>query len=231
VVNERGHTAGLSNQVRVPLVPTAAAPSDFRAGLDAQGPLLEWNAAPAPASSVSYRLRVYRRGNGVKKEFLRIGEQPYRAGEDEARDVGFEWEQEYDYKVASVAVITGPGHTESEVEGDDSNIVHLVTRDTFPPAVPNGLQAVFSSVGQKPFVDLTWAPDTESDLAGYVVYRRTAASSFVAVSSGLIKAPAWRDNNVQPGQRYYYTVSAKDVRGNESAQSVPAEESVPMEVR
>lgn len=229
VVNERGHTSGLSNQVRVPLVPTAPAPSDFRVRLDAQGPLLEWNAAPAPVSGVSYALRIYRRG--TKKEFLLISEQPYHAGEDAARDVSFEWEQEYDYKVAAVAVLTGAGRAATEVEGDDSKVVHLVTRDTFPPAVPSGLQAVFSSVGQKPFIDLTWAPNTESDLAGYVVYRRTAASRFVAVSSGLIKAPAWRDNNVQPGERYYYTVSAKDLRGNESAQSVPAEESVPMEVR
>ncbi len=30
---------------------------------------------------------------------------------------------------------------------------------------------MFSSVGQKPFVDLTWAPNMESDLAGYNVFR------------------------------------------------------------
>ena len=118
-----------------------------------------------------------------------------------------------------------------EVEGDDSNLVHLMAHDVFPPAVPSGLQAVFSSVGQKPFIDLTWAPNTESDLAGYIVYRRSDGSSFVAVSTAPIKAPAWRDNDVHPGQKYYYTVAAVDVRGNHSAQSAPAEESVPLEVR
>ena len=101
----------------------------------------------------------------------------------------------------------------------------------FPPAVPSGLQAVFSSVGQKPFIDLTWAPDTESDLAGYLVYRRTAGSAFTAVTAAPVKAPAWRDNDVHPGQKYFYTVTAVDVRGNQSAQSAPAEESVPLEVR
>lgn len=232
VVNQRGHSAGLSNQVRVPLIPTPTAPSDFRVRLDVQGPLVEWNAAqaPAPVQGVSYRLRLYRRGSG-KTDFLLSGEQTYHAGEDEARDPGFEWEQEYDYKIAAVTVLTAAGHAPVEVEGDDSKVVHLVTRDTFPPAVPSGLQAVFSSVGQKPFIDLTWAPDTESDLAGYKVYRHAASSGVVAVSSGLVKAPAWRDNNVKPGEKYYYTVSAIDVRGNESAQSVPAEESVPTEVR
>ncbi len=118
-----------------------------------------------------------------------------------------------------------------EVEGDDSKLVHLVAHDVFPPAVPSGLQAVFSSVGQKPFIDLTWAPDTESDLAGYIVYRRTAGSAFTAVTTAPVKAPAWRDNDVHPGQKYFYTVTAVDVRGNQSAQSAPAEESVPLEVR
>ena len=49
--------------------------------------------------------------------------------------------------------------------------VEVFTRDIYPPAQPGGLQAVFSSVGQKPFIDLTWAPNMESDLAGYNVYR------------------------------------------------------------
>src|SRR5208337_3270198 len=116
-------------------------------------------------------------------------------------------------------VFAVPGRPAVEVEGDDSGLVHLTVHDIFPPAVPSGLQAVFSSVGQKPFIDLTWAPDTESDLAGYIVYRRSGDSAFVAVSSAPLKAPAWRDNDVQPGRKYYYTVSAIDVRGNQSAQS------------
>ena len=232
VVNQRGHSAGLSNQVRVPLLPTPPPPMEFRALIDAQGPLLQWNAAPSPADSsgVSYRLRIYRKLRG-KGEFSLSSEKPYRPGEEEARDANFEWEQEYDYKIATVTVLATEGRPTTEVEGDDSSVVHLATHDVFPPAVPTGLQAVFSSVGQKPFIDLTWAPNTESDLAGYLVYRRAADSNGVAVSAGTVKAPAWRDNDVKPGQRYYYTVSAIDLRGNESAQSSPAEESVPREVR
>jgi predicted phage tail protein len=218
--------------VRTSLVPTAPPPADFRATLDAQGPLLLWNvqSTPAPSPGVSYRLRIYRRVPG-KTEFALASEQPYSLGEDEARDTNFEWEQAYDYKIASVAVLTLPGRPAVEVEGNDSETLRLSAHDIFPPAAPTGLQAVFSSVGQTPFIDLTWAPNTESDLAGYVVYRRTAASTFVAVSAAPIKAPAWRDNDVHPGQKYYYTVSAVDLRGNQSPQSAPAEELVPMEVR
>jgi hypothetical protein len=232
VINQRGRSAGLSNQVRTSLVPTAPPPADFRASLDPQGPLLQWKVRSSPAASpgVSYRLRIYRRTLG-KPDFTLAGEQPYRLGDDEAHDANFEWEQSYDYKIAPVTVLAVAGHPTVEVEGDDSEPVHLSAHDIFPPAVPTGLQAVFSSVGQKPFIDLTWAPNTENDLAGYVVYRRTAASTFVAVSTALIKAPAWRDNDVHLGQKYYYTVSAVDLRGNQSPHSAPAEELIPMEVR
>ncbi|PSH04328.1 MAG: hypothetical protein CXZ00_08210 [Acidobacteria bacterium] len=233
VVNQRGRSAGLSNQVRIPLAPTAPPPTGFHIKLDAQGPLLLWNASSTPpaASGISYGLRIYRRTRG-KGEFGIISERPYRSGENEVRDSSFEWEQEYDYKLAPVTVLTLPGRPADEVEGGDTEVVHLVAHDVFPPAVPSGAQAVFSSVGQKPFIDLTWAPNTESDLAGYVVYRRTARSAFVVVSGAtLLKAPAWRDTDVHRGEKYYYTVVAIDLRGNRSAQSTPAEESVPLEVR
>ncbi len=232
VLNQRGHSAGLSNQVRVPLIATLPPPADFHATLDEQGPLLHWDALtnPAPSPDISYRLRIYRRAHG-KPEFALISELPYQAGKGEARDRNFEWEKEYDYKIASVTVLATPGQPATEVEGDDSAPVQLAVRDVFPPAVPSGLQAVFSSVGQKPFIDLTWAPNTESDLAGYIVYRRSASSNFAVVTPAPVKAPAWRDNDVQPGQTYYYTVAAVDAHGNQSAQSAPAEETVPMEVR
>jgi hypothetical protein len=206
--------------------------------------------ASTPPPDTSYRIRVYRRASAAagatslprakapqgkpssgKSEIVLVGEQPYRPGPGEARDNSFDWEQEYDYKADTVAVLATPGRPVVEVEGDDSGVVHLVAHDTFPPAVPSGLQAVFSSVGQKPFIDLTWAPDTERDLAGYLVYRRTAGSDFVVVTSAPLQAPAWRDNEVRPGQKYFYTVTAIDVHGNRSAQSIPAAESVPLEVR
>jgi hypothetical protein len=243
VVNQRGRSAGLSNQVRIPLAPTEAAPASFRATLDAEGPLLKWDMVSsfAPSPGISCLLRIYRRASAPggpavgrqpqgKPGFVLAAEQPCQPGAGEARDNSFEWEQEYDYKAVAVTVIEVPGHPAAEVEGDDSDLVHLATHDVFPPAVPGGLQAVFSSVGQKPFIDLTWAPDTERDLAVYIVYRRTAASAF-AVVSGVLKAPAWRDGDVHPGQQYFYTVTAVDLRGNQSAQSAPASESVPLEVQ
>jgi hypothetical protein len=250
-VNQRGRSAGLSNQVLVPLVPTAPPPPEFRATLDAQGPLLHWEMTSVPAfpPGITCRLRIYRRSTAAepapglhhpaaalrraaaKPGYVLVAEQPCRSGPGQARDESFEWEKDYEYKAVAVTVIAAPGRAAVEVEGDDSELAPLVTHDVFPPAVPSNLQAVFSSVGQKPFIDLTWAPDTEPDLAGYRVYRRTAGTPFAVVSPGTLKSPAWRDTDVQPGQTYFYTVTAIDVRGNQSAQSAPASETVPLEVR
>ncbi len=232
VRNEHGRSAGLSNQVRVPLPPTAPPPEHFQVTLDAQGPLLQWTVTGLPALGAGWncRFRIYRRAKG-KGEFIPAAEEPCGTGPSEARDPSFEWESEYDYKLVSVAEFSQNGKPSIEAEGDDSRIVHLITHDIFPPAVPTGVQAVFSSVGQKPFIDLTWAPNTERDLAGYHVYRKSSGGQFKVVPGELLKAPAWRDNDVKAGEQYFYTVSAVDLRGNQSAQSAVAEESVPVEVR
>jgi hypothetical protein len=231
VVNGNGRSAGLSNQVLVPLAPTPPAPAEFNATLDADGPLLEWTAEPAPApAGVQHRLRLSRRERG-KSEFITVAELPYHPSAGEARDPGFEWEHEYDYRLNTVTVLSAAGNPNFEVLGNDSRLVYVVTHDIFPPAVPTGLQAVFSSVGQQPFIDLIWAPDSESDLAGYLVYRRAAGAEFVPVTAEPIRAPAWRDHDVQPGVTYYYAVSALDVRHNQSDRSATAEETVPKETR
>jgi hypothetical protein len=238
VVNQRGRSAGLSNQVRISLAPAVPPPAAFRASLDAEGPLLQWEmgAVPPLPAGVSCVLRIDRRAAAGAPSaaphppagaFEPVAEQPCHTGPGESRDLSFEWEQTYDYKAAAVLVIATPGRPVFEVAGDDSAVVSLVAHDVFPPAVPTGVEAVFSSVGQKPFIDLTWLPDTESDLAGYIVYRRTPGTEFVAVSPSPLKAPAWRDSEVKPGESYLYAVSAIDVRGNESAKSAPASESVP----
>ena len=90
-----------------------------------------------------------------------------------------------------------------------------------------GLQAVFSSVGQKPFVDLTWAPNSETDVAGYNVFRRTAGGEWQKLNQKPAQVPSFRDESVQPGTKYEYSVSAVDLRGNESPRSAPTTEEVP----
>jgi hypothetical protein len=142
-------------------------------------------------------------------------------------DHSFEWEKTYLYRATVVNEIHEEGKTEAQFEGDDTPSVKVFAHDVFPPAVPSGLQAAFSGVGQQPFIDLIWAPDTDADLAGYNVFRREVGNEPVKINSELVKTPAFRDMNVAPGKTYVYSVSAVDVRGNESARAQEASEAVP----
>jgi fibronectin type 3 domain-containing protein len=49
----------------------------------------------------------------------------------------------------------------------------------------------------------------------------------VKVNPEPVKMPAFRDVQVVSGKSYFYSVSAVDQRGNESARSEEASESVP----
>jgi fibronectin type 3 domain-containing protein len=126
-----------------------------------------------------------------------------------------------------VTVVSEPGKPEVEVEGDDTRTVPVFAHDIFPPAVPTGLQAVFSGVGQAPFVDLVWSPGTEADLAGYNIFRHEEGTQPVKLNTQPEKTPAFRDSKVQSGKKYFYSVSAVDERNNESAKSEEASEQVP----
>ena len=143
-------------------------------------------------------------------------------------DSGFEWEKTYLYRVTVVSIIKRlDSNTEVQVEGDDTPQVRVIAHDTFPPSIPAGLQTAYSGEGQKPFIDLIWAPVTNADLAGYNVYRSESNGAPIKLNSELVKSPAYRDSAVASGKTYTYTVSAVDVRGNESQRSEETSEPVP----
>lgn len=228
VRNADGRSAGLSNQVRIPLVRTLPPPQDFRASVTAQGVVLSWtsdvpNAGTQPR--VRYVYRIYHRlEDGA--QWILAGELPAGSEHDMAlTDSSIEWEKTYEYRAETVTVI-GPS-PQAQVEGDDSPEVKVFAHDVFPPAVPSGLQAVFSGPGQQAFIDLIWAPDSDVDLDGYNIYRHEEGSAPVKVNAEPVKTPAYRDADVVSGKHYFYSVSAVDVRGNESARSEEAGESVP----
>jgi fibronectin type 3 domain-containing protein len=71
-------------------------------------------------------------------------------------------------------------------------------------------------------VDLSWSISLETDLAGYRVYRSELEGTRGQVlNPDLLPTPAVRDTSVKPGHRYWYTVTAVDRAGNESAPSAP----------
>jgi hypothetical protein len=179
---------------------------------------------------LKYGIRVFRTEQGSTAAPARIGPDallPAIGGNLSVEDHSFEWEKRYVYRLAVVTAVLRAGQPIAEVEGDDSGPVTVFAHDIFPPAVPSGVQAVYSGVAQKPFVDLTWAPNTDADLAGYNVYRREASGPPVKSNAELVKTPAYRDAEVAPAHHYAYAVTAVDLRGNESAKSTETTEAVP----
>jgi hypothetical protein len=229
VLNAGGRGAGLSNRVRVPLVRTLPPPREFAARVTGQGVVLTWaNDAPAAGSApVHYLYRVFRRqegsADGILAGQVQAGSEPILT----MTDSNIEWEKTYEYRAETVTVVAGQNKPALQVEGDDTPEIKVFADDLFPPAVPAGLQAVASGPGQKTFVDLVWAPVSDVDLDGYIVYRHEEGAAPLKVNAALLKTPSYRDESVVSGKSYLYSVSAVDVRGNESARSEEAGETVP----
>jgi fibronectin type 3 domain-containing protein len=71
-------------------------------------------------------------------------------------------------------------------------------------------------------VDLSWSINLETDLAGYRVYRSEQGGvRGQLITPDLLPVPAVRDSAVALGHRYWYTVTAVDRAGNESAPGDP----------
>lgn len=241
-LNTSSRAAGLSNQVEVVLAPTIPPPRDFRADLTPTGVRLSWTGEflGLPVSRVNYFYRVYRRLAGTDERTV-IGQAPRGFDANlSLLDQTFAWEKHYEYWMnvvtdvqtglpSCIGTTTPPTACMQhiELEGDDSPFQPVFTHDTFPPAVPTGAQAVFSGPGQQPFIDVIWAPDTDADLAGYNIYRHEAGNEPVKINPELVKTPSYRDTNIVSGKTYDYSISAVDLRGNESARSEETSEQVP----
>jgi len=228
VLNRDGRSSGLSNQVRVQLIRTMQPPRQLDARVAKEGVVLSWNGEPIPSASASVQCvyRIYRHTEGSNEAML-AGETQAGLGERTFTDNTIEWQKTYYYHVEPVSLIQRPDNSQLSVEGTDSPEAKIFADDVFPPAVPSELQAVFSGPGQKAFIDLVWAPVTDVDLAGYNVYRREEGEPWVKLNDGLVLTPAYRDVSVAPQKHYFYSATAVDIRGNESAHSEEAAESVP----
>ena len=106
---------------------------------------------------------------------------------------------------------------DAEAFSEQSTAVEVTPRDIFPPAPPAGLMATPGAAA----IQLTWSPNSESDLAGYRVYR-SAGGAFERVADAL-PTPFYADRDVKAGVSYRYSVSAFDQGGNESARTDPVE--------
>jgi len=135
------------------------------------------------------------------------------------RDTAFDFGKTYLYSVRAVIPTEG-----GAVESSDSVPAIVTPRDVFPPAVPQGLvgAVIVGSPTNATELELSWSINTETDLAGYRVYRSEQQDTAgELLTTDLLLSPVYRDTSVQPGHTYWYSVTAVDRYGNESAHSAP----------
>jgi hypothetical protein len=224
-----GKSFGLPNRASVPLVPDLAPPHKVTASPVPTGIVVSWDEFLPPENhshlQTQYAYKIMRRllgaNEAVQVKQLDAGNQGMSFV-----DTGIEWEKTYQYWITPVT-LWQDGNRKGEIEGDDSPVADVLAHDSFPPANPSGVEAVYSAGAPNSFIDITWTANTEPDLAGYNVYRHSGNEPPVKINSELVKTPRFPDPNIQPGMKYFYLVTAVDLRGNESGKSEETSETVP----
>lgn len=108
-------------------------------------------------------------------------------------------------------------------ESPPSQAVMVTVADRTPPRTPS-LLSLHLSGGQ---IQIRWQANTETDLAGYRLYRSTNWPVNQALGTlhgaSLLTTPSYMDQVVLNGQTYYYIFTAVDQAGNESPPSIDAQ--------
>lgn len=237
--NPAGKTAGPSNGAWAGAGAAPEAVAGLQLEAQAAGVVLRWDpAAPEPGLVLRIQRTLVNGGAGKKSSAEHGSEANGEAPPEEQtlevpldkEDLGVALDHDatldhiWSYQVERVLKGNVDGHA-LEIGGRPSGKVTIDAKDVFPPATPSGLVAVADE--QAHAIDLSWEPDTEADVAGYVVYRRdVSAGTGVERISGKapVAAPSFSDAKVQAGHEYVYSVSAVDEDGNESARSKEVEE-------
>lgn len=86
---------------------------------------------------------------------------------------------------------------------------------------------VVIQAGANHIVDLNWKGSTTNDVVGYNVYRSPDAAMWTKINPSLVASTLYTDSTVANGSTYYYSATAVDVAGHESARSASAKAVVP----
>lgn len=236
--NRKGRSAGLSNAA---VVLAGAAPAqirELRAEGRKQGVVLSWS---VDGENNAVRLERKLLAAAQKPEHGPIAPVPEPEKQNLLVEPGGErghaidktarFGDRYQYRAQRVARVEANGRT-LELDGAFSAPVDIEVKDLFPPAVPTGLVAVATAGENGPgaAIDLSWQPDTDTDVTGYIVYRREEGGDWqrVSVETPIVE-PAFHDVQVKAGHTYQYAVSAVDKGGHESTRSAETQETVPLQ--
>lgn len=196
------------------VAPVAEPPARLRAQPAKGRVALEWEAVSAncdgsaPALLGKWLVLRRRLPDGAEEEAGRV--------DGELRgfaDTGAAPDQSYAYALAALREVGG-----GDVRGRESMWVTVDTRDVYPPDAPSRL----SVLNEGRTLRLIWDPSTDSDVAGYLVFRAKAGEAAVQLTSEPVPTPTWVDTEADGSVPYDYTVVAVDTHGNRSVPSAPA---------
>jgi endonuclease I len=98
------------------------------------------------------------------------------------------------------------------------------TPDLTPPAAPTAV----SAVPQGTAIVVDWANNSESDIAGYDVYRSSAsAGPYIKRNTTLLTVSVYNDSTARAGINYFYKIQARDAANNLSAFSAVVSATLP----
>jgi hypothetical protein len=229
ITNAAGRAAGWSKPVTVAGGDAPDQIQGLQASLGASGLLLRWTASTVPFDEIRIERIEPDKAQPKKKTSIerKQAQQPQQTvlavpatqgDPGGAVDVTAEAGQRYVYRLERRRRLR-LGKDEIWVAGAVTELDTGILRDTTPPAVPQSLEALSSESG----ISLSWQPGTETDLAGYLVYR-VDDSGELRLTSMPVTAPQFTDTTAIKGKQYRYRVSAVDRAGNESGKSEPVTE-------
>ena len=197
----KNKTSAWSNVVGMTVAPALGKPSALSATSEPTGVQLTWNGSGP-------RYRIFRSLGEAALAKLDESDKPTYL------DTTVDFGAAYRYFIQALA-----GETrQSEI----SDIVSITPLDKFPPAVPSNVSAVAGSGS----MELSWDRNTETDFAGYNIYRSENGGAFEQIT-GSLQTPVYSDRAITAGRKYFYAITAVDQAGNESARSVAAEITAP----
>jgi hypothetical protein len=238
LINHAGKSAGPSNAAYSAAGTSPPALTGLTGQMRREGVQLNWHPAAEAGRSILFRIERMQMTAPAAGEAPRSPLAPpvpaaaqtlmvhglEGADPGHAIDASALFNQRYRYVLERVATLNISGQS-VEVQGLPGDAIEIATTDVFPPAVPQGLVAVADSAAGA--IDLSWSPDSDSDLAAYRIYRRDVHGGLPQLlSSGSVET-SFRDTKVQPEHTYAFSVAAIDQSGNESKRSPEVEETLP----
>jgi len=228
-VNAAGQSAAFSNFFLMEPAPKVAEPPTIiKTGNEYSETAITvaWEApkkntdGSTPVNLLGYN--IYRSG-GTQAKSVQGSLNPEPITETHYQDRTFRFGDKYVYVVRAVSL----GTEGKPVESLDSNQLALAPVDIYPPAAPEN-----PSIGPAPGrLSIFWVANSETDLAGYYVYRSTDPNlpkdKWLKLTPTLYTKTTFTDQNVEAGRNYYYYVVAVDNSGNRSPPSEVAFDAVP----